>query len=187
MLGRRPAAAFIRPHDTVGKVLDALLEASHMRCVFIVDNNQKPIACVSQSDVISHLIYDEAPFQKPKTPSWCSVHWQIGDVKAGLKENSCCLTFRPSFHSYSCKSWAFVQNWHLHVLYEIIYFHVPLMLPFNFRIVITTLEQCVVDLLIWDLLFFSSSFSYSHECCFLTWATFLHIAKMGVRSHFTSY
>ncbi|KAL6735009.1 hypothetical protein Aduo_005489 [Ancylostoma duodenale] len=69
VLGRRPAAVFIHPQDTVGKVLDAILEANHMRCVFIVDDNQKPIACVSQSDVIAHLIYDEAPFQKPKTPS----------------------------------------------------------------------------------------------------------------------
>ncbi|ETN72896.1 hypothetical protein NECAME_18629 [Necator americanus] len=68
VLGRRPAPAFIRPQDTVGKVLDALLEASHMRCVFIVDDHLRPIACVSQSDVISHLIYDEAPFQKSREP-----------------------------------------------------------------------------------------------------------------------
>lgn len=70
VLGRRPPAVFIRPSDPVGKLLDAILEALHMRCVFIVDEHRKPIACVSQSDVISHLIYDDAPFQKPpKSPS----------------------------------------------------------------------------------------------------------------------
>ncbi|VDO47700.1 unnamed protein product [Haemonchus placei] len=69
VLGRRPAAVFVRPNDPVGKVLDALLEAQRMRCVFVVDDHKTPIACVSQSDVISHLIYDERPFQKPKSPA----------------------------------------------------------------------------------------------------------------------
>ncbi|KAK6018698.1 CBS domain protein [Ostertagia ostertagi] len=69
VLGHRPPAVFVRPNDPVGKVLDVLLEAHHMRCVFIVDDHITPIACVSQSDVISHLIYDEVPFQKQKSPS----------------------------------------------------------------------------------------------------------------------
>ncbi|VDM56819.1 unnamed protein product [Angiostrongylus costaricensis] len=64
VLGHRPATVFVRPCDPVGKVLDVLLEAKHMRCVFVVDERLKPIACVSQCDVISHLIYSDAPFQK---------------------------------------------------------------------------------------------------------------------------
>uniref|UniRef100_A0A158P9F2 CBS domain protein n=1 Tax=Angiostrongylus cantonensis TaxID=6313 RepID=A0A158P9F2_ANGCA len=64
VLGHRPATVFVRPCDPVGKVLDVLLEAKHMRCVFVVDERLKPIACVSQCDVISHLIHSDAPFQK---------------------------------------------------------------------------------------------------------------------------
>ncbi|KJH49348.1 CBS domain protein [Dictyocaulus viviparus] len=64
VLGNRKPAVFVRPSDPVGKVLDVLLEAQHMRCVFVIDDCLKPIACVSQCDVISHLIYSDAPFQK---------------------------------------------------------------------------------------------------------------------------
>ncbi|CAJ0606912.1 unnamed protein product [Cylicocyclus nassatus] len=64
LLGRRPPPEFITPQDSVGKVLDALLQANHMRCIFILDEHKKPVACVSQSDVITHLIYNDAPFQK---------------------------------------------------------------------------------------------------------------------------
>ncbi|KAJ1353484.1 hypothetical protein KIN20_010123 [Parelaphostrongylus tenuis] len=68
VLGHRPPAAFVYPRDPVGKVLDVMLEAQHMRCVFVIDERLKPIACISQCDVISHLIYGDAPFQKPKSP-----------------------------------------------------------------------------------------------------------------------
>uniref|UniRef100_A0A1I7WZ90 CBS domain-containing protein n=1 Tax=Heterorhabditis bacteriophora TaxID=37862 RepID=A0A1I7WZ90_HETBA len=67
VLSIRPPCPLILPSDSVGKVLDTLLETQHTRCVFIVDSLGRSLACVSQSDVISHLIYDESPFHKPKS------------------------------------------------------------------------------------------------------------------------
>ncbi|CAI4229655.1 unnamed protein product [Auanema sp. JU1783] len=64
ILSSRPAKRFMRATDSVGKILDALLCSRHTRSVFVINSDGLPIACVSQSDVISHLIHDETPFQR---------------------------------------------------------------------------------------------------------------------------
>ncbi|PAV62246.1 hypothetical protein WR25_25030 [Diploscapter pachys] len=58
--------SFLFDTDPVGKVLDNLLSRRHQRCVFLVSPiSGNPVACVSQSDVITHLLYAETPFSTP--------------------------------------------------------------------------------------------------------------------------
>lgn len=64
ILPERDAPVFASPVTSVAQILDEILTQKHTRCVFILDNKQNLVACVSLSDIIHHLLYDDSPFHK---------------------------------------------------------------------------------------------------------------------------